>query len=103
MPYDKTWAQDIVKKYKMMCARTHQIDLCIQQLYKHNTGRECLIHDIQALQVKSLQGVVDKRLWIHYKRLVKKTPLNQDLLKKVAAMYTSKIDADSLQRQFQWD
>jgi len=101
--YDKAWAQDIVDNYHMMCARAHQIDMCIQQAYKERTGRECLIHDIRACLVRSLQGVIDRKLWIRYKRLVKRTPLDRDLLGMVCYTMIDKIDVDKLQRQFVWD
>lgn len=102
--YDRQWARSIVENYQKMYPRVQQIDMCLQQLYKDRTGRECTRKDIQDLLVDSLQGKyargVITRLWRDYKRLIKKSPLDKELLDKVAMLLQPKVDVDKLQRQF---
>jgi len=105
--YDRQWARSIVENYQKLYPRVQQIDLCLQQLYQERTGRICTRRDIQDLLVDSLQGKYTKgvitRLWIDYKRLIKKTPLDRPLMDKVLKAIEPQIDVDKMQRQFAWD
>lgn len=101
--YDRQWARSIVENYQKLYTRVQQIDMCLQQLYTMRTGRSCLRNDIQGLLIDSLQGKGSPKLWNFYKRLVRKTPLDKDLLNKVAGMIIPKVDVEKLQRQFEWD
>ncbi len=101
--YDREWARSVVENYYKLCARAQQIDACIQQLYRERTDRECLRHDIKTILVDSVQGRLPQRYWTQYKRLVKKTPLDKELLMKVTGWMILKIDVEKLQRQFEWD
>lgn len=101
--YDRTWSQSVVDNYQKLVVRSQQIDACVQQLYQARTHRECLRHDIKVCLVDSVQGRTSPKLWRDYKRLVKKTPLDKDLLEKFAGAMISKIDVEKFQRQFEWD
>lgn len=101
--YDRLWAQGIVENYHKLCARAQQIDMCIQQLYKQRTGRDCTRWDIKVSLVDSVQGKTSASIWRLYKKVVKKTPLDKTLLEKICGIMIIKIDVDKLQRQFDWD
>ena len=101
--YDREWARGVVTNYQKLCARAHQIDLCIQQRYRDVCHRECTIRDIQVVLIDSVQGKTVQKVWNDYKRLVKKTPFNKDLFERLSDTIIVKIDVDKLQRQFQWD
>jgi len=103
MPYDRDWARSILGNYRKLCTRAQQIDMCIQEMYHARTGRSCLISDIHAVLIDSIQGKTKQTTWTDYKRLVKRTPLDKDLLEKVCKTITNKVDVDKLQRQFDWD
>lgn len=98
--YDRDWARSIVENYQKLCPRAQQIDACLQQLYQAKTGRTCLRHDIKVILIDSLQGKLHQKYWTLYKRLVKKTPLDKELLEKVSNLITCKVDVDKIQRQF---
>lgn len=101
--YDREWARDVVTNYQKLCARAQQIDMCIQQMYKQRYDRDCTRHDIQVVLIDSVQGKLTPRYWREYKRLVKRTPLDKDLLEMVCNTIGAKIDVEKLQRQFEWD
>lgn len=98
--YDRDWARSILHNYEKLCTRAQQINLCLQQFYLQQTGRNCTIADIQGCLIDSIQGKTAQKLWTMYKRLVKKTPLDKDLLEKVAKTMAIKVDVEKLQRQF---
>lgn len=98
--YDRQWARSIVENYQKLYPRVQQIDLCLEQLYHNRTGRICTRKDIQDVLVDEIQGKTKKKTFILYKRLVKKTPLDKDLLEKVAGLLQPKVDVDKIQRQF---
>lgn len=105
--YDRQWARSIVENYQKLYPRVQQIDACLQQLYTASTGRTCTRRDIQNLLADSLQGKESRgvitTLWRNYKRLVKRTPLDKELLERVAKVIGPKVDVDKIQRQFEWD
>ena len=98
--YDRQWARSIVENYQKLYPRVQQIDLCLQQLYQARTGRNCTRKDIQDALVNELQGKTKSYVFILYKRLVKKTPLDRELLEKVVGLLQPKVDVDKFQRQF---
>ena len=98
--YDRQWARSIVENYQRLYPRVQQIDICLQQLYHARTGRTCTRKDIQDVLVDELQGKTKKHVFILYKRLVKKTPLDKELLGNVARLLQPKLDVDQIQRQF---
>lgn len=101
--YDRDWARSTVENHRKSCTRAQQINLCIQQLYDNSPCRLLLIKDIQDVLIDSLQGKGDKALWVEYKRLCRKTPLDKELLEKVARKIFNKVDVEKLQRQFVFD
>lgn len=101
--YDRQWARSVVENYQKLCSRSQQIDMCIQQMYRGQYSRECTRHDIRVILIDSVQGKLSPKYWRDYKRLVKKTPLDKELLEKVCGTIGNKIDVDKIQRQFQWD
>lgn len=98
--YDRQWARSIVENYQKLYPRVQQIDACIQQLYQERTGRICLRADIQNVLIDEVQGRTRKKVFILYKRLVKRTPLDKELLEKVASLVQPKVDVEKIQRQF---
>jgi len=98
--YDRSWARSTVETYQKLRTRAQQIDLCLQQLYLQDTGRELLRIDIQCILIDSVQGKIRAALWTDYKRLVRRTPLDKDLLHKVYREMKFKVDVEELQRQF---
>jgi len=98
--YDRQWARSIVENYQKLYPRVQQIDACIQQLYHAKTNRNCTRYDIQVVLIDSLQGKTNQKPWTLYKRLVRKSPLDKDLLEKVAGIIISKVDVEKFQRQF---
>ncbi len=98
--YDRQWARSIVDNYQKLCARTQQIDSCIQQIGFETTRRRCTRMEIKNVLIDSLQGKTVARVWNDYKRLVRKSPLDKDLLYKVADTILCKIDVEKFQRQF---
>lgn len=98
--YDREWARSIVGNYQKLCTRAQQIDACIQQIYQVQTGRFCTRHDIQVVLVDSVQGKLPSKYWTLYKRLVKKSPLDKELLEKVSNLFILKVDVEKIQRQF---
>lgn len=98
--YDRDWARSIVESYWKLRTRAQQINLCIQQVYHESTGRELLIKDIQDILTDSVQGKAKASIWADYKKLVRKSPLDSDLLKKVCKSMFWKVDVEKLQRQF---
>jgi len=101
--YDRAWSQSVVDNYQKLVVRSQQIDACVQQMYKERTGRECLRHDIRVCLVDSVQGRTSPSIWRLYKRVIKKTPLDKDLLGNLLNKLICKIDVEKLQRQFEWD
>lgn len=98
--YDRQWARSIVENYQKLYPRVQQIDMCLQQLYQERTGRICSRKDIQDVLTDELQGRTKKKIFVLYKRLVKKSPLDKELLEKVAALLQPKVDVEKIQRQF---
>lgn len=98
--YDRNWARSIVEQYQKFRPRAEQIDLCLQQLYQTHTHRYVLRKEIQDILVDSVQGKARPSLWNDYKRLVRKSPLDKELLEKVYRSIQFKVDVDKLQRQF---
>lgn len=98
--YDRDWARSIVENYQKLRTRAQQIDMCIQQLYQQETGRYVLRQQLKNILVDSVQGKCNKALWPDYKRLVRKTPLDNKLLKRVYNNFKWQIDVDIIQRQF---
>lgn len=100
--YDRKWSRETVLNYYKLRTRAQQINMCIQQIYEETTGRKCLVADITAVLTSSVQGKEPARIWRAYKRLVKVTPLDYDLLKSVTNIIISKVDVEKLQRQFEF-
>lgn len=98
--YDRSWARSTVETYQKLRTRAQQIDLCLQQLYLQDTGRELLRIDIQSLLIDSVQGKTTSALWTSYKKLVRRSPLDKDLLRKFYGEMKFKVDVEILQRQF---
>jgi len=98
--YDRNWARSVVENYQKLRTRAQQIDLCLQQLYHADTGRTLLRKDIQDILTDSVQGKARPALWNGYKALVRKTPLDKELLQKVYTSIKFKVDVEELQRQF---
>ena len=48
----------------------------------------------------ALSAIRKKKIFVLYKRLVKKTPLDKELLEKVAGLLQPKVDVEKIQRQF---
>lgn len=100
MPYSKVWAERILENYENSATRCRNVDLCIQQIYESRTTRRCSLMQIRIAKIHSLQGTGNKKIWPLYKRLVKKTPLDRELLKKVTDLFIWEIDVDALQMEF---
>ena len=103
MPYDRTWARTVYEKYAKMCTRAHQINLCIRQIVQQKTGKEVLITDIVYTLVDSIQAKITPTLWQRYKRLVKKTPLDETLLNTVVNYFTEPQRQKSTIVQLEFD
>lgn len=105
MPYDAVWAQKVYKTYAKLHTRVQQIDACIQQMQDQNLGSHCPVSSIAEALIQSIRSTGRQSLWTQYKRLVKRTPLDQALLLKIAkevywAVY--EIDVEKKQRQFEF-
>lgn len=98
--YDRQWARSIVENYQKLHARAQQVDACLQQLVVLSYDGKLLRKDIQDLLVDSLQGKCMKGFWNEYKRLVRRTPLDQKLLYRIAGKLSTEIDVEKIQRQF---
>lgn len=98
--YDRQWTRSIVENYQKLRPRAQQIDNCLQQLVVTSDGQPLLRKDIQDLLVDSLQGKRMKELWPEYKRLVRRTPLDQKLLYRIAGRLSVEVDVEKRQRQF---
>jgi len=103
--YDALWAQEVYNTYAKLCTRAQQIDACIQQTLDQKYGG----HPIRAAIVEALIASIRQKgrqtLWCQYKRLVRRTPLDQDLLSIVSSnVYNAihEIDVDKKQRQFEF-
>lgn len=103
MPYDATWARSVYNTYAKLHTRVQQIDTCIQQTLDQEKGGHPLRAVIVSVLVRSIQVNNKQQLWNLYKRLVKRTPLDQELLKKVSVLAYNEIheiDVEKNQRQF---
>lgn len=98
--YDRDWARSIVENFWKLRTRAQQINLCIQQVYLDSKGQEITIKHIKDALVDSVQGKSKGKLWRDYKRLVRKTPLDKELLDTVIRQIFFKVDVEKLQRQF---
>jgi len=92
----------VYEKYAKVCTRAYQINLCIRQLVLEKTGKELLLTEIVSILVDSLQAKSRKSLWIKYKRLVKRTPLDKALLKEVSEFFTMELDDGKTTKQFEF-
>jgi len=84
--YDRAWARSVYGTYVKLCTRAQQIDLCILQTIAAQTGRKFATAPLRRALVDSIQGARQKSLWPLYKRLSKKTPLDQELLERVSRL-----------------
>lgn len=82
--YDRTWARSVYTGYAKLCTRAQQIDLCILQTIAAQTGRNYTRASLVTVLIDSIQGKEFKQLWPLYKRLVKRTPLDKDLLEIIS-------------------
>jgi len=98
--YDRDWARSVLKVYKMSCTRAGQIDLCLKQLYHDSRSKDLLQKDIDDFLLDSIQGKTRQDNWRMYKRLVKRTPLDKELLGNVFKRLAIKVDVEKKQRQF---
>lgn len=98
--YDRDWARSIVVNFWKLRTRAQQINICLQQVYRDSKGLDITIKDIQDSLTDSVQEKSKEKLWRDYKRLVRKTPLDKELLDTVCRELFWKIDVDKLQRQF---
>ena len=101
--YDRQWARSIVENYQKLYPRVQQIDNCLQQLYLESRLRSITRKDIQDRLIDSVQDKRRAVLWRDYKRLVKRTPLDKELLIKVSGYLNIEVDVEKIQRQFEWD
>jgi hypothetical protein len=97
MAYDRSWARLTYEKYSNMRPRAHQINLCLMQLITTESGEKWLETKLIDCLIDSIQGKSCKELWPWYKRLVKKSPLDQKLLYKVARNFCYVLKDDSKQ------
>lgn len=98
--YDRDWARSVVVNFWKLRTRAQQINLCLQQVYRDSKGRDLTIKDIQNSLIDSVQGKSNEKLWRDYKRLVRKTPLDKELIDTVCRELFFKVDVEKLQRQF---
>ena len=89
--YDTTWAQGVLQKLEVSCARARNIQLCLQQLYSEKTGRICTLKAIRDELVSSLARKTNKTIWVDYKAVIKKTPLDKLRLEKLANKITVQL------------
>ncbi len=100
--YDRQWARSVVENYQKMHARVHQIDACLQQLVVLRGDNKLTRKQIQDMLTDDIQGKRLKGFWLDYKRLVKRSPLDQKLLYKVAGRLSVEVDVEQMQRQFEF-
>jgi len=81
--YDRTWARSVYTGYAKLCTRAQQIDLCILQTFENTTGYKPTRSELVELLISSIQAKINPTLWTRYKRLVKRTPLDYELLNDV--------------------
>lgn len=103
MAYDATWARKVYTTYAKLCTRAQQIDACIQQTLDQVYGGHPIRAAIVDALVRSIQDRKKQQLWNTYKRLVRRTPLDQELLKQCSVLvynHIHEIDVEKNQRQF---
>lgn len=95
--YDRSWARSVYSAYAKLCTRVQQIDMCIQQNIAELYGSETRRIQVVDVLVSSIQGKVDKKIWTHYKRLCKVTPLDKNLLMAVSYQVWKNLSDDDKQ------
>lgn len=78
--YDINWARSVYMAFRDSSPRAEQINTCIIYTSKGSVGYLDATK-IHTLLIKSIQSKgKGQRLWTDYKRLVKRSPLDKDLL-----------------------
>lgn len=101
--YDAEWARNVYQTYAKLCARAQQINICIRQNAEFSHGRTLSLEAIKASLIWSIQHSSLQRRWTDYKRLCRKTPLDETLLNRVTKDIIEageEIDVEKKQRQF---
>lgn len=102
--YAYSWAEGILGAYEKSCTRARQINACIVQYALTLDSRVILSNDaIKKALIGSIQGFDREKLWRDYKRLVKKSPLDDQLLGKVAARILWRWRDEAMQLEFAFD
>ena len=99
--YDRDWARSVYEGYAKLCTRAQQIDACILQLAHEKTGRNWPRIGLVRALIDSIQAKSSRRLWPMYKRLVKRTPLDRELLENVTKVTLTAMGDEV--RQFEFD
>lgn len=100
--YDHNWARSIYEKYTKLHPRAQQIDSCIVQLIASEHGQTWIRKDFSDAVIASIQGKRYRELWGQYKRLVKRSPLDRQLLYKVARNLSSLNVDEGLQLKLEF-
>lgn len=81
--YNQAWAREVLANYRKLCTRAQQIDLAICQILDQQYLWKCPTNIISAILIDSISHKGPQKLWILYKRLVRRTPLDLELLDDV--------------------
>ncbi len=100
--YDRTWARSVYEKYAKLYTRVQQIDLCILQTAEAKSGRQWPRMALVRALIDSIQYKQHKQLWPLYKRLVKRTPLDKELLETVTKVTLQAMGDEICQFSFEF-
>lgn len=103
MLYARPWAEKIFSQFHNSCTRARNTDKCILYVAEHSYSKILSTEKLHEVFISSLQGQYDKKIWPMYKRLVKKSPLDKELLNKLTGAVLNAYGMEYLQLMFEFD
>lgn len=103
MAYAMAWAGRIFSQHEFSCARARNIQGCLTFVASNELGKFIPVERLKAILISSLRRAINPKIWVAYKRLCRKTPLDTKLLRELTMMLALAYDDEFLQEKFDFN